>query len=652
MQIQTILDQIDLGSMALPEFQRGYVWNRNQVRRFINSLYHRYPVGSLLVWVTKTETANTRGDATITPGSVKLILDGQQRITSLYGLIRGKAPEFFEGNVSTITGLFFNLEEETFQFYSAPKMKGDRLWIDITELMQPDMFGKYIGELYSKDGFSKKKADLYTRRLNSLAGIKNIQLHIEEVTGEDKTTDVVVEIFNEVNSGGTKLSKGDLALAKICAEWPDARIEMNKKLDKWNQAGFNFKLEWLLRSINTITTGEALFSYLDNVSVADFQVGLSKAEKAIEILLNMIATRLGLDHDRVLGSRYSFPVLARYLMERDGHIEDFKERDKLLYWYIHTWLWGRYAGSTESKINQDLNLIKEEDKALDNLISQLRTERGDLTLNADDFWGWSRGARFYPMLYMLTRVLHAKDWGSGIELSNHVLGHLNQLQIHHIFPKDVLYKNDYSRPEVNAIANFTFLTQETNLYLSNRPPNDYFYEVMAKNPGVLESHWIPMDEKLWEVENYPQFLTARRELLAKAANEFLDSLVKGGIPEVPSLAPLHERPAKTIVGSIADEEEEKLLLNTNKWIIEQGLPEGEMMHEVINQDTQEPIAILDLAWANGLQQGLSEPVALLIGESREVEEIANRAGFRYFTDVDSFKDYVLREILAYENEAV
>ena len=87
---------------------------------------------------------------------------------------------------------------------------------------------------------------------DAVDGIKDIDLHIEEVTGEDKTVDVVVDIFNRVNSGGTKLSKGDLALAKICAEWPDARDEMKARLEKWRRAGFEFRLEWLLRNINTV----------------------------------------------------------------------------------------------------------------------------------------------------------------------------------------------------------------------------------------------------------------------------------------------------------------------------------------------------------------------------------------------------------------
>src|SRR3954469_2914008 len=109
MKITTIFEQIDLGSMALPEFQRGYVWNRDQVRGLMHSLYKKYPVGSLMVWTTKTENADARGDGQLAPGTVKLLLDGQQRITSLYGLIRGKPPKFFDGNAQAFTGLYFNL---------------------------------------------------------------------------------------------------------------------------------------------------------------------------------------------------------------------------------------------------------------------------------------------------------------------------------------------------------------------------------------------------------------------------------------------------------------------------------------------------------------------------------------------------------------
>ena len=123
MKIGTILDQIDLGAMALPEFQRGYVWNREQVRGLMHSLYRKHPIGSLLVWVTKTDTAHARGPGELSPGVVELLLDGQQRMTTLYGIVRGKSPRFFDGNADTFTGLHFNLVDEVFEFYAPSKMK-------------------------------------------------------------------------------------------------------------------------------------------------------------------------------------------------------------------------------------------------------------------------------------------------------------------------------------------------------------------------------------------------------------------------------------------------------------------------------------------------------------------------------------------------
>jgi len=650
MKVSTVLDQIDIGSIALPVFQRGYVWNRKQVKEFMDSLYRRHPVGSFLVWLTRTKGAEVRGKGNITAGTVKLILDGQQRITSLYGIIRGKAPKFFDGNGNAFTGLFFNLESEEFEFYMQQKMHNNPLWIDISKFMQEGL-GDTITDLMTCSDFVNKQKK-YIKELTYIDGIKYIDFHIDDVTGEDKTVDIVVDIFNRVNSGGTKLSKGDLALAKICAAWSEARNKMKEKLAKWGKAGFEFKLEWLLRCINSILTGESLFIYLEDKSVEDFKKGLEIAEKRIDSILNLISSRLGLDHNRVLGSRYSFPVLIKYLENKNGNFDDSKERDKLLFWYIHTFLWGRYAGSTESILSQDLNQIKDFQNALDNLIELLRKNRGDLRLYPRDFKSWGKGSRFYPLLYMLTRVGHAQDLEFGIELKNHLLGKMNKLEVHHIFPKALLYKHDYDKSEVNSIANFMFLTKETNLLISDKNPEDYFEEFENKNPGVLESNWIPMDKNLWKVENYNQFLEKRRELLAASANDFLNSLYSGEIPEL-AIQPIfekEEREIKFIPGHIESDEEEEMLLGCNIWMIEHGLPEGEMIYELCDKETGKSLAMLDLAWPEGIQEGYSKPVAILIDEGQEIERIVSKEGYVFFTDVESFKEYVSKEILGQNND--
>jgi len=73
--------------------------------------------------VTTADTAKTRGDIELAPGTVDLLVDGQQRMTTLYGLIRGKSPEFFDGNAQAFSGLHFHLDDEVFEFYAAAKMK-------------------------------------------------------------------------------------------------------------------------------------------------------------------------------------------------------------------------------------------------------------------------------------------------------------------------------------------------------------------------------------------------------------------------------------------------------------------------------------------------------------------------------------------------
>lgn len=498
--IATVLDGIDLRSIALPQFQRGYVWNREQVRGLMQSLYRRYPVGSLLVWVTQTDGASSRGDAALPPGYVNLLLDGQQRVTSLYGIIRGKPPVFFEGNKDAFTGLHFNIEDESFEFYAPVKMKGNPLWIDVTRLMQEGE-GPFLSFFATQEEY-RDRLSTYLNRIAALYNIRDIDFHVEQVTGADKNVDVVVDIFNRVNSGGTKLSKGDLALAKICAAWPDARDEMTKCLKKWKNAGFDFRLDWLLRNVNTVLTGEALFSALKDVSTQDFQLALGKAERAIDSLLNLIGSRLGLDYDRVLGARYAFPVLSRYLNEKGGKLTDYRDRDKLLYWYVHCFLWGRYAGSTETILNQDLHVLEDSGTGLDGLIANLRRDRGDLHIQPEDFRGWSLGARFYPLLYLLTRVYGARDWCTGVALSQHLLGKFSQLHLHHIFPKSYLYKHGYELVDVNAIANFAFQTLDCNLAISDDPPSEYLPRVAENHPRVLESQWIPMDRELWKPERY------------------------------------------------------------------------------------------------------------------------------------------------------
>lgn len=626
MKISTVLDNIDQGNVALPEFQRGYVWGRDQVRELMRSLYRRYPVGGLLVWETNAETTAMKGTG---PQNlvVRLLLDGQQRVTTLYGVMRGHAPTFFQGDVKAFTDLYFHLEDETFEFYGPVKMKADQRWIDITELYKSGLSPWF--SRFPEWGLDGDTLSRYAERLSRLLTIADIDLHLDEIA-PNLSVDEVVEVFNRVNSGGTKLSKGDLALARICAAWPDARKEMLGRLEGWQENGYDFTLDWLLRVTNAILTGEALFTALKDVEPSEFRIALTKSGTAVDQILNLVAGRLGLDHDRVLGGRYAVPVMARYWASMPaGSITD-AERGKLLYWYVHAALWGRHSGSTESMLDQDLEAL--DSGGLDGLIEQLRMWRGDLTIQPENLRGSERGSRFYPLLYLLARVHGARDLGTGNPLSMHLLGKLSRLELHHLFPKALLQENGYGRADRNALANFCFLTQETNLAISKRAPAEYLPEYEAKNPGVLKSQWIPSDRALWELDRYPDFLEERRRLLADSANGFLASLLTGGSPEVVTA---DDGP---IVLVDSDPNADRLTA-LRKGAVDCGLAEADVDHEIVDPESGEMLAFADLAWPDGLRVGLTEPVAFLAERDDELELRLGELGWRFYTDEVRLRQY-------------
>lgn len=627
--LSTLLDEIDSGAVLLPEFQRGYVWNRDQVRGLMRSLYRGYPVGGLLMWETASDDVTVRGAAG-GGGTRQLLLDGQQRVTSMYGVIRGTPPPFFEGDSNAFTGLHFNVATETFEFYAPMKMADDPNWVNVTELFRRGPF-EYLTAFPDVE---REVLNAYLERLNRIKEIENRDFNQEKITGAGRTVDEVVDIFNKVNSGGTKLTKGDLALAKLCAEWPDARKELRDDLERWRAAGFTFSLEWLLRNATAVATGRALFSSLSDVPATDLQVALKASVNHVGTFLDAVSGRLGLDHDRVLMGRYATPVITRLLELGGGGFTDSAHRDRVLYWYVHSALWGRFSGSTETYLQQDYDAVAR--GGVDALITNLERFRGGrLMVGPDDFAGATRGARFYPLLYLLTRVDGARDFGSGLQLRAELLGKLTSLQVHHIFPKALLRKHGLDRNEINALANFCFLTQATNIAIGMRDPAEYLPEVAARHPGVLESQWIPTDPDLWRVENYGDFLAARRELLAASAQRFIDSLRdSSGNGDTTPLERLQ------VADEVIDDPHSEQLRALITELAGRGFAAPEVNVEIADPIGGAELAVAEAFWPDGLQRGMGEPVVLELDPDDADLPRLEELGYKVFTSIDALLGFV------------
>jgi hypothetical protein len=149
--LQTLLKNCEDGKLQLPDFQRSWVWEEERIMSLIASISRGFPMGALMSLKSKIDTGVVfacrpiEGAPVVAPTKPEqLLLDGQQRMTSLYGVVRGKPPKFFDGNAQAFTGLRFHLGEEVFAFYQPVKMKDDPLWFDVTSLLGKGSIG--LGE--------------------------------------------------------------------------------------------------------------------------------------------------------------------------------------------------------------------------------------------------------------------------------------------------------------------------------------------------------------------------------------------------------------------------------------------------------------------------------------------------------------------------
>jgi len=526
--ISDLIKQIKVGELVLPEFQRGYVWTPDQVKNYVRSLYRKYPTGHFLIWKTYTPQ-QSRGQSPPTENSYsRLILDGQQRLTSVYTLFEGKPPAFYEGE-TLFFNLYFYLPTEEFEFYQKAKMANDPLWIAVTPFLL-----KGINEwLAESDQLPDDQRDLYLKhhlaKFNKLDNIRNYAYHLDEVA--DKPVEEIVSIFNLVNSSGTELSKADLALARICVGWPEARDTLKGVQQHFEAAGFQFKLEFFTRCISAVAVGNAYFEGgFDKATPELIQKAWSDSERVLEYLVNILRNDAYIDSSETLSTPYVLLTLVVYLSKRKGLFKDDAEKRGFLYWMYLALMWGRYTGSTDTQLQADVNVLQSED-VLKDLLGNILQDRGRLKVEPQDLEGQGTRSRFYPITYIVARSRGAVDWFTGVKMYNSNLGKSYGLEDHHIFPQSVLYKNGYQKKEskdrkiVNDMSNRAFLTKKANLRASNALPSKYLPEVHGKYSKALAAQFVPNNPTLWEVDHYQEFLAERRKLIAQAINTFLDGLL-------------------------------------------------------------------------------------------------------------------------------
>src|ERR1035437_4691533 len=202
MKISTLLYHLDHGRLALPCFARDYVWNQTQARSLFISLYRGYPVGSLIVW-TPAIAATDQQVELREHVPVELLLDGQQRVASIYSVARARSPHFSKDDKRALPPLYFHISDETFDFFK-PGMKDDPFWMDLAAFFTHSQtaVGEFIEALHESPAGHARLSE-YLPRLYQLSRILDRNIHVEYLPG-DVQPDEAVEVYLVANGGGLR----------------------------------------------------------------------------------------------------------------------------------------------------------------------------------------------------------------------------------------------------------------------------------------------------------------------------------------------------------------------------------------------------------------------------------------------------------------
>jgi hypothetical protein len=326
--VEELVGMIERGELRLPEMQRQYVWRSTRVRDLLDSLYRGYPSGAILLWETD-ETVPLQEFAVSQQRnpyqSTRLLLDGQQRLTSLSAVIRGEHVKV-RGRKRPIE-LLFNLEhpdqlafvtevneeasddediieDEADSTEDELQRRFDKMtfvvatrkleqlphWVRVSEVFKTDEDAPFL----SRAGIEKISDSRYTKYSQRLARLRAIRRYMYrmDVLERSLSYDEVTEIFVRVNSLGAKLRSSDLALAQITAKWRNSLATFQAFQQQCAKTGFDLDLGIYLKNMIAFATGQSRFLIVGSLSLEELQTAWKESRRGMEFAMNFLrATR-------------------------------------------------------------------------------------------------------------------------------------------------------------------------------------------------------------------------------------------------------------------------------------------------------------------------------------------------------------------------
>ena len=568
MRVAELVNHIESGYIQKPEMQREYVWQADRVRDLLDSLYRNYPSGTILLWEADELVPVADFSIKTKDNSMRkplLLLDGQQRLTSLSSVLRGEPIIVRRKGKKTTKEIeiLFNLEhpdelvtpseiedmpaphlkdlmnddeddeddEESkwqrfnqFTFIvSSPQLKTSKNWVNVTEVFKTHNDAPFM----EKAGLEKISDPLYVKysqRLQKLRAIKDYVYRMD-VLESTLSYEEVTEIFIRVNSAGVKLKSADLALAQITAKWRNSlRLFQDYQEQVYEEQGFDFEVGFFVRGMVIQATDQCKFRTVSSLNIEKLQQGWEQSIRSTSFALNLLKSNIKIDSHVLLTSPFIVHTVAYWAYRKKYKISG-SELKAMIRWILLANTKSRYSMSPETLLDQDLSILRDGGSAID-LIERINLQFGRLDVTEAEISGKTSNGGYFKAMYLAFKEDEAKDWVTNLEISTKHSGTEDKLQFHHIFPKAFLRENysDLSRPQVNDIANLAFIGAKTNQQIGSQAPVKYLSKMFPdRNYSALVDQAIPTDLAFLGTDNYEAFIQRRRELVVKRINKLLDS---------------------------------------------------------------------------------------------------------------------------------
>ena len=535
MKISTILEKIDEHQLFVPAFQREYVWKRDDAKQLIDSLIKEYPTGTMLTWET-AQPPELKGPYKYNEkqGAIRLLLDGQQRVTTLYMLITGDIPPYYTAPeiMNDTRGLYVNVETLELSYFMKSRMDKNPSWQNITDVFKGKVSAFDLQGMFTEAGKSLSMEDLkkFNDNINSITRIREREFPEQTIPIKAAIREAI-DIFYKVNSSGVALTDAELALAQISGYWPQARDRFKAKLAALEKEGFVLKLDFIVYVLlGCLFHAGADMRKLHDASINTvLRAAWERLEtQVLDYVVNLLRTNAFIDHTDEINSPYALVPIIVYCFDQNGkHLDDNSIR-KVVKWFFYSQVRTRYVNQLPQKLDRDLRIVADSPQPFDALLQAIG-EDSRLDILPAEFVGRAIQHPLFSLMRWYFKSRGAVCLTTGMSLRKN-MGKKYQLERDHIFPysklKDVGYGegNRVKYALAQELTNRAILTQVANRTKSNTNASEYLASVTEKFPKALKLQCIPEDADLWKIENYETFLDKRRVLLAEHLNAFLNGI--------------------------------------------------------------------------------------------------------------------------------